>query len=160
MIDDFDPKLDLKLERTLKASPDVIWMCWTTPEHLTPWFCPRPWETTECEIDLRPGGRFYTRMKGPDGEDNPNTGCYLEIEKNRKLVWTSALLPGFRPVKESFLPFTAFLFLEPDGKGGSKYTAFARHGDPATHKQHADMGFEHGWGAVAEQLDEYALKLN
>lgn len=159
MIEDFNPELDLKLERTLKASPDLLWKCWTTPEHLMPWFCPKPWKTTECEIDLRPGGRFYTRMQGPDGEDNPNTGCYLEVVPERKLVWTSTLLAGYRPANDVFLPFTAFLFMEPDGNGGTAYSAYARHGNPDTHKQHADMGFEHGWGAVALQLDEYALGL-
>ena len=159
MIEDFDPELDLKLERTLKASPELVWQCWTTPEHLKHWFCPKPWRTTECEIDLRPGGRFYTRMQGPNGEDMPNTGCYLEVEQGRKLVWTSCLLTGYRPNPTPGLPFTAFLFIEPDGKGGTDYTAFARHGEPGSHKQHEDMGFHEGWGTVATQLDEYAQTL-
>ncbi len=160
MIEDFNPELDLKLERTLKASPDLVWKCWTTPEHLMHWFCPKPWRTTECEIDLRPGGKFYTRMQGPNGEDNPSAGCYLEVEEGHKLVWTSTLLPAYRPAKDAFLPFTAFLFIEPDGAGGTKYTAFARHGDPATHTKHEEMGFHEGWGTVAGQLDEYAQTLS
>jgi hypothetical protein len=35
--------------------------------------------TTECEIDLRPGGKFRTVMRGPDGTTMDNTGCYLEV---------------------------------------------------------------------------------
>ncbi len=60
-----DPKLDLVLERTVAVPPELVWKAWTTPEHLTPWFCPRPWTTTECVIELRPGGAFNTVMRSP-----------------------------------------------------------------------------------------------
>jgi hypothetical protein len=36
-------------------------------------------------------------MKSPDGELFPNQGCYLEVIKNKKLVWTNAVTEGFRP---------------------------------------------------------------
>jgi hypothetical protein len=36
-------------------------------------------------------------MQGPEGPPMPGIGCYLEVVPQRKLVWTNALLPGFRP---------------------------------------------------------------
>ncbi|MEQ8269054.1 MAG: SRPBCC family protein [Parvibaculum sp.] len=154
---EIDPKLDLVLERTVDVSPALVWRAWTEPEHLMPWFCPKPWATVDCRIDLRPGGEFYTRMRSPEGKDmEGGSGCYLEIEKERKLVWTSALGPGYRPAvaRVHDLFFTAWILMEPQGKG-TKYTAIARHPDEASAKRHAAMGFHEGWGAVVDQLAEY-----
>lgn len=72
-----NPELDLMLERVVDVPLERIWAAWTTPELLLPWFCPLPWKTVACEIDLRPGGRFHTVMKSPEGQTFPNDGCYL-----------------------------------------------------------------------------------
>src|SRR3954470_3871078 len=113
-----DPKLDLVLERVVEVPPNLVWLAWTSPEHLKRWFTPAPWQTVDCEIDLRPGGIFRTVMRSPEGQDFPNLGCYLEVVKNEKLAWTNALGPGFRPMAPpeslhcgSFL-FTAAIMLE------------------------------------------------
>ena len=86
---------DLVLERVVDVSPELVFRAWTTPKHLMPWFCPKPYRTVECEIDLKPGGIFFAQMVDPAGNKLPaQPGCYLEIVPNRKLVWTSALGPG------------------------------------------------------------------
>ena len=41
--------------------------------------------------------------------------------------------------------------IEPEGTC-TRYTARARHWTEEAAKQHADMGFEDGWGACADQL--------
>ncbi len=113
------------------------------------WFCPVPWKTTACKIDLRPGGQFLTRMERPDGTSFENEGCYLDVVKNERLTWTSALTSGFRPAAKISGPgisFTAALMLEPVGSGGTKYTALAIHGSEADRQIHAAMGFEEGVG--------------
>jgi uncharacterized protein YndB with AHSA1/START domain len=119
-----DPRLDLVLERVVDIPPELVWAAWTMPEHVKKWFTPAPWKTVDCEIDLRPGGIFRTVMRSPEGEDINNVGCFLEIVPNRKLVWTVALAPGYRPSNPSFdVPtFTAIIMMEPRGKG-TKYTA-------------------------------------
>ena len=48
--------------------------------------------------------------------------------------------------------FTAVLELKPNGKGGTRYTAIAIHGNEETRKKHEEMGFHDGWGTVVEQL--------
>jgi hypothetical protein len=89
-----NPQLDLRFTRIVDVPKDLIWRAWTEPELLKPWFCPLPWKTVDCEIDLRPGGIFRTTMQSPEGKEFPNTGCYLEVTPDKKLVWTNALLPG------------------------------------------------------------------
>jgi uncharacterized protein YndB with AHSA1/START domain len=153
-----NPTLDLKMERIVPVSPEKIWAAWTQPEHLKQWFCPRPWMTTQAELDLKPGGIFRTVMEGPAGEKFNNTGCYLELVPNKLLTWTNALEPGFRPAKpDKSAPvhffFTASIEIEPHPTG-AKYTAYALHTEEAACQQHASMGFEQGWGAALDQLVE------
>jgi len=150
-----NPKLDLIFERTVDVSATAIWKGWTNETQLKKWFCPQPWKTTECKIDLKPGGVFYTVMKGPNGEKMPGEGCFLEIVKNKKLVWTNALLPDFRPaanvVSCSDFFFTATILLKTQGKK-TKYTAIVRHKDVEGRKKHEELGFHEGWGAALDQL--------
>jgi len=144
-----NPKLDLVLEREIDVPVELVWQAWTSPDSIKQWFVPKPWSITACEIDLRPGGVFSTIMRSPEGDEFPNMGCYLDIIPNRRLIWTDTLLPGFRPAPKPF--FTAALTLEPNGSG-TRYTAYAFHGDEAARKSHEEMGFEHGWGTVADQM--------
>jgi uncharacterized protein YndB with AHSA1/START domain len=147
-----DPELDLVLEREVDVPVELVWKAWTTPAHLRHWFVPKPWTVTSCEIDLRPGGIFSTVMRSPEGKEFPNLGCYLEVVPNERLIFTDALLPGFRPSPEPF--FTAALLLAPQG-AGTRYTAIAMHRNAEGRKRHEDMGFHQGWGTVVEQMAAY-----
>ncbi len=153
---DINPELDLVLERTVDVPCELVWKAWTVPEHVMRWFCPAPWKTTECEIDLRPGGLFYTVMQSPEGESFPSSGCFLEIVENRKLVWTDSLVKDFRPAPkvDSCLPdfFTGNILLEPEGPSRTKYTAIALHGNEGGRQKHEEMGFYDGWSTVLDQL--------
>ena len=147
-----NPKLDLVLKREIDVPVELVWIAWTTPRHLKEWFVPKPWTISRCEIDLRPGGAFNTTMRSPEGQEFPNDGCFLEIVEHRRLVFTDALLPGFRPSEKPF--FTGALLLEPHGHG-TKYTAIALHGTEEGRKNHEGMGFHDGWGTVAGQMVDY-----
>jgi len=157
--------LDLVLERVVDVPSKLVWAAWTKPEHIKKWFTPAPWTTVDCEIDLRPGGIFRTVMRSPEGQETINVGCYLEIVPNEKLVWTSALGPGYRPVIRAAgtasceeLYFTATILLEARG-AVTKYTAIAMHGDEATSQRHEQMGFYQGWGTTLDQLVAIAKML-
>ena len=157
-------KLDLVLERVVDVPRELVWAAWTEPEHIKKWFTPAPWTTIDCEIDLQPGGIFRTVMRSPEGQEFPNVGCYLEIVPNEKLVWTSALGPGYRPAIRAAtgscddLYFTAIVVLEAQGTR-TKYTAIAMHDDEAASKKHEEMGFYQGWGKALDQLVALAKTL-
>ena len=156
---------DLVLERTLDAPVDLVWQAYTDPEHLKRWFAPRPYQITECELDLKPGGIFRIRMVGPDGFDTGHgtPGCVIEVVEGSRFVWTSALGPGYRPNVagegcESF-PFTAIVTMADAGNGKTHYKAVALHKDAKDKETHEKMGFHDGWGTVAGQLEEHARSL-
>jgi len=159
-------KLDLVLERTIDAPIDLVWKAYTDSQHLKCWFAPKPYEISEIELDLRPGGIFRIRMVGPDGFDTGHgtPGCVLEVVEGRKLAWTSALGPGYRPNEtgegcESF-PMTAVITFADAGNGKTAYTAVALHKNEADKDAHEKMGFQDGWGTTAKQLEELAQSLS
>ena len=47
---DFDPTLDLRLERMIAARPETLWRCWTDPELIKQWFCPVPSRVWHAEL--------------------------------------------------------------------------------------------------------------
>jgi uncharacterized protein YndB with AHSA1/START domain len=160
----FDPALDLLLERVVDVPPHLVWRAWTKPEDLKKWFCPRPWQTVECDVDLRPGGLFRTVMQGPDGERHDHVGCFLEIIENRRLVFTSQLGQDYRPLPEQLpgddglcqdLAMTAYVTMDPEG-GGTRYRAMVLHRSPDDRKRHDEMGFSEGWSTALDQLVEVA----
>lgn len=155
-----DDTLDLHFSRLIPVPRVEVWRAWTEPARLMPWFCPRPWQTSDCTIDLRPGGRFYTLMQSPEGQTFPNEGCYLEVVPLERLVWTNALLAGYRPAPlaqsdgasdGNAFAFSACIALA-DAAGGTRYSATVWHADARGRQRHAEMGFEQGWSAALDQM--------
>lgn len=152
-----DPDFDLVLTRQIKAPADVLYACWTKPEHLVHFFVPKPHKVTACELDVRPGGKCCTTFD-VDGTEMENNGVYLEVIPNKKLVFTDAYTEGWKPAPEPFM--TAIILFEDNGDGTTTYTAIARHRNKDAAKTHKDMGFYDGWGTVVDQLEAYAQGLS
>ena len=153
---ELDADLDLVLSREINAPRDLLWRCWTTPEHLVHWFVPKPHKVIACKLDLRPGGACNTTFD-VEGNIMENKGVYLEVVPMEKLVFTDAYSAGWKPAPEPFM--TAIVMFQDLGAGRTRYTAIARHRNPETAKAHRDMGFFDGWGTVATQLETYAQGL-
>ncbi len=96
-----DAQLDLVIERELTVPVSLVWRGLTEPDLLKEWYCPKPWGVSDCRMDLRPGGEFYTVMYDPEGNQYPGTACFLEIVKEKRLVWTSVLVANYRPATPS-----------------------------------------------------------
>ena len=153
-----EDKLDLVITRLLKAPRALVWQAWTNPDHLKEWWCPKPWTTEVRAFDLRPGGAFYTFMRGPDGGESDNPGSFLEVVPQARITFTSALIGDWRPAPAPWMPFTAIITFA-DEAGGTRYTATVMHKDEAGRDQHEKMGFHEGWGTCIAQLDAYAQGL-
>lgn len=156
--------LTLAFTRTLAASPAAVWRCWSEPELLKQWFAPKPVEVPVAEIEMRPGGRFKIVMIVPDhGTMDEDPGCVLVAEPEKRLVWTNALGPEFKPNAFGTGPmdfaFTADIAFAPAENGGCTYIVRVHHARPEAAAAHRDMGFYDGWGTCATQLGELAATL-
>lgn len=146
----------LRLERLLAAPRAAIWRCWTEPELMKLWFCPLPWRVTDASVELRPGGRSFVLMEGPNGERHPNHGVYLDVVANERLVFTDAFVEAWTPSNAAFMVGTIELS---DARGGTRYVATCTHWSLEATKRHEAMGFHEGWGKCADQLEALARTL-
>lgn len=151
-----DPDTDLKLERVVDVPRDLLWICWTLPEHIKAFFIPAPHKVLECDIDLRVGGLFNAVFE-VYGQRMHNEGVFLEIDPGKKLVFTDSFTAGWKPAEKPFL--TGILMMEDEGEGKTRYTAIARHASAKMRRRHEQMGFHEGWGIVLDQLVGYAKGL-
>lgn len=147
----------LAIERILDAPVASVWRCWTEPDLLKQWFCPRPWRVTEALIELRPSGRFAVVMNGPDGEEARMTGVYLQIEWEKLIVFTDAFREAWVPSEKAFMVGDVSFEALDDGR--TRYHAAAHHWSEEDMKTHEAMGFHAGWNAAADQLEELARSL-
>lgn len=76
---------ELRITRHLAAPPATVWAAWTDPAAFRRWMGPVGWDITECSIDLRPGGRWSTTQRSPDGGLHPTGGSYLVVDPPRHL---------------------------------------------------------------------------
>lgn len=147
---------ELVLIRTIDAAPEKLFRAWTEPELLMQWFVPRPWTIASAELDVRPGGSSLIVMRSPDGDEFPNRGVFLEVVKNRRLVFTDAFTKAWEPSEKAFM--TAIITFDGDG-ARTKYVARVLHWSEADRQAHEDRGFHRGWGLATDQLAELVATL-
>ncbi len=137
---------ELSVTRLIDAAPDKVWKVMT--EQTNEWWCPKPWRA---EMDFgakRPGSASKAVMYGPDGEVNEHPGTILAWDEGRRFAFTDAIVGDLQPSG----PFMIGIFeIAPEGNG-TRYTGRARHWTPESMAHHKEMGFEQGWGAVADQF--------
>ena len=148
---------ELVITRIINAPREKLYRAWTEPALLKQWFTPRPWTTPVVENDVRPGGASLIVMRGPDGNEFPNRGVYLEVVPNERLVFTDAYVKAWEPSEKPFM--TGILTFEDAGDGKTKYTARVLHWTVADRESHEKMGFHAGWGRATDQLEELVHKL-
>lgn len=148
---------ELAIERVIDAPIDTVWDAMTN--HLTEWWCPRPWTSEIVALDWHSGGRFAITMRGPEGEVHPIEGVLLEAVPRERIVFTNALDVHWNPRVAQPVNIVGMFELSDAGDGKTRYRAIARHWSAADRDAHDKMGFSEGWGICADQLAEVAQKL-
>jgi len=78
----------LRLERLIAAPPERVFELWTEPEDLVRWWGPDGYDVPVHALDVKPGGRWRTTMRSPDGQLLTVSGVFRTIEPPRRLVFT------------------------------------------------------------------------
>lgn len=150
MIPSPDPDLDLTISRVIRAPRQAVWNAWTAPASFEQWWVPAPAKCRVVAMELRPGGAFVTHISEGGGDFAPHlSACFLAVDPLERIVFTNALVGGWRPAEQPFM--TAIITLR-DHPQGTEYVAYVMHKSQADRDLHDEMGFYDGWGTVTEQL--------
>ena len=149
-----NPDLDLTITRVIKAPRSVVWDAWTDPGSLEQWWVPEPAKCKVVSLELRPGGALVTQISEGGGKFEPHMNAsYLAIDPLERIVFTDALVGGWRPAASAFM--SAIITFE-DHPTGTNYAAHVMHKNRADRDAHEKMGFYDGWTTVAAQLARLA----
>ena len=137
---------ELSVTRLIDAAPGKVWQVLT--ERTDEWWCPKPWRAEVNWGPRRPGGQTHTTMYGPAGEKNEHPGFILAWDEGRRIAVTDAIEGDLEPSG----PFMLGIWeIAPEGSG-TRYTGRARHWTAESMAHHKEMGFDEGWGIMADQF--------
>jgi uncharacterized protein YndB with AHSA1/START domain len=142
----------LVIERVFDAQRELVFKCWTKPEHLARWIGPRGFSSTILACELRQGGNYRMRMRGPDGQDRWHHGVFREIVPPERIVrtyyWTDA---EGRPTRPETLLTVTFADL---GERTCVTLHQAVFESVAARDEH-----QRGWSSSLDKLAEYIATL-
>lgn len=83
-------KTVLTVNATVNAPVELVWALWNDPRHITKWNQASPdWHTPTASSDLRPGGKFTSRMEARDGSMGFDFwGTYEVVKPLKTLAYT------------------------------------------------------------------------
>jgi uncharacterized protein YndB with AHSA1/START domain len=153
-----NPMNDLEMTRLFRAPVAAFWRCWTEPALLAKWWAPAPAVTTDVVIAPVPGGRFFTGVLMPDGNQIAHECCILRVEPLSCLVLTDVLEQDFRPAAAPAFGYTATVRFGPES-GGTRFTMRFAHATQRGKALHEEMGFHEAWSLSSSQLGGLAETL-
>ncbi len=151
---------EIVITREFAAPRDLVWKVWTQPEHIANWWGPRGFTTSVTAMDLRSGGKWRYVMHGPDGNDYPVHGVFLEVVPPERIVTTDEFDEGWTPPQPIDLPkgiVATAEFAEVGPK--TRLTLTIAHATVEDRNKHAAMGVVEGWGSSLDCMDDYLAAL-
>ena len=95
--------MTITVSTIIDAPLPEVWRAYTTPEDIKAWNAASPdWHTTSATVDLRPGGKFSSRMEAKDGSVGFDfAGEYTRVEPHRLIEYTFGGRAGLVEFNES-----------------------------------------------------------
>ena len=146
----------LEIEREFHAPRDLVWMMFADPYHLSQWWGPKGFTNPVVELDLRPGGRWYHVMRGPDGKDYPADSEFIEVSPPERIVYRNRQLEAEAFGNNPPPSFLRVITLTDLGDGRTRLTLDAYFDTAANKDAIVRRGFREG---VLESFDKLAAHL-
>lgn len=144
----------VEIVRVFDAPRSLVWQAWTDPKMLARWFGPRGFTSTVPELDLRVGGALRIVMHGPDGNDYPMKGVFLEVVAPERLVFSN--IPIDQDGNHLLEGETTVTFTEQGGKATMTLKSHAIGRVPIAKQMLAGMNA--GWNQSIDKLGELVVK--
>jgi uncharacterized protein YndB with AHSA1/START domain len=163
-----DISADFVISRVFNAPRDLVWKCFTEPEHMKQWWGPKGVRVVKSEMDLRPGGTYHYAMQVPGGAVMWGKFTYREIVPPERIVLINCFSDENggvtrHPMAPSWpLEMLSVFTLEEVASGETRFTVrWSPHSATAEERKtfdaaHASMN--QGWSGTMEQLEAYLVK--
>jgi uncharacterized protein YndB with AHSA1/START domain len=156
------------ISRVLDAPRDLVWKCFTDPEHMKQWWGPKGASIVQSKMDLRPGGTYHYAMKVAEGPVMWGKMVFREIVPKQKLVFINSFSDEKGGVtRHPMAPtwplemLSVFTFEDMPG-GKTKFTVhWSTHNATSEEQKTFDAGhasMTQGWSGTMEQLEAYVAK--
>lgn len=128
----------ITISTTISAPVARVWEYYTDPAHIVKWnFASDDWHCPHAESDLRPGGKFSSRMEAKDGSMGFDfAGVYDEVVPQERIAYTF----GDRHTVVTFAPA---------GEGTKVTVSFDPETENPVEMQRA------GWQAILENFKKH-----
>ena len=161
---DASAEKEFVISRLLPAPRDLVFACFTDPEHMKQWWGPKGCKVIASTMDLRPGGTYHYGMQTPDGSQMWGKFTYREIEKPSRIVLVSTFSDAAGGVTRHPLApnwplqmLSTFLF-ESEGDATRLTIKWSPINPTAEERATFEAGFggmTQGWSGTFEQLEAY-----
>lgn len=139
---------EIEVTRVVDAPRELVFDCWTKPEHITQWMLGPPgWTMSVCEVDLRAGGSWHFVWRAEDGSELEMRGVYQEVAPPGRLVATESWGGDWPETLNSVI------FSDEDGK--TLVTSTMRYPSKAARDAALATGMKEGMGMSFDRLDAY-----
>ncbi|WP_020578058.1 SRPBCC family protein [Actinopolymorpha alba] len=78
----------ISIVRIFDAPRDLVFQNWVRTEDISTCFAPKGFTVNACEVDARPGQRWWVEFRSPTGEVHREFGEFREIKEPEKLIFT------------------------------------------------------------------------
>ncbi|HEY9046304.1 MAG TPA: SRPBCC domain-containing protein [Ohtaekwangia sp.] len=143
------------IAREFEGTVEEVWQAWTTSEILDQWWAPKPWKANTKSMDFREGGYWLYYMQSPEGERH-----YAKI--NYKKITAPTVFEAIdsfcdeNGVENNSIPHmhwrTSF---KPSANGNTLVEINITYASLKDLETIVEMGFEAGFTAAHENLDQY-----
>lgn len=148
----------LTLRRTFDAPRELVFEAFSRCEHLKHWWGPKGWSLPVCEMDFRPGGKWFYCMGGPDGEQSCGLMTYHEIEAPQRIVATDAFTDGEGNINEEMPQILeTILFTAENGK--TLVTNHSEYASEADLNTVLELGMLEGIAQTFDRLEAHLAQL-
>ena len=145
--------------RDFEAPRHLVYRAFTEPELVQRWWYAKRGEMTDCQIDLRVGGKWRYAMVTTDGMEVAFHGDYREIVPNERLV-TTEIFEGLPPgvSEEDAATLNTATFVDA-GEGRTTVTLLIEAPSKLARDAIVESGMEAGLQDALDLLEETAISL-
>lgn len=135
--------MEITIDAFIRSDIASVWKAWNSPDDIMAWNSASPdWHTTSSTVDLRPGGKYSSRMEAKDGSMGFDfEGTYTNIIEHELI---ESVMSDGRAIKVQFIA-------ENDGVRVVETFDAETENSPEMQRQ--------GWQAILDNFGRYVEKL-